>query len=88
MLALDETLRFLESYPPREIIIHYNKKLDNQINNLKYDDILSYLNISAIFLLYLNLEIKKIGYQKELLDRIFKNDSQLDTIDLLDLIFN
>lgn len=89
MLALDETLRFLESYSPREVIIHYNKKLDKKINNLTYDDILSYLNLTNknIFVLPEFKKLKKLSYQRELIDRIFALENQLDTIDLLGLSF-
>ena len=89
MLALDEALRFLESFPPREIILHYNEKLDNKINNLKYDDIISYLNIKKknIFTLSNYKKVKKLSYQKNLIERIFPSKNQIDSIDFLGLSF-
>ena len=59
MLALDETLRFLESYPPREVILYYNKKLDKLINNLVYNDYISYLNLKDENIFKLN-DMKKL----------------------------
>ena len=48
MLALDETIRFMETYPPREIVLYFNPELSHQINNLSYQDIISYLNLSHL----------------------------------------
>ena len=45
LLGLDDALRFIEKYPPREIILE-NKLNDNEIiANMKIEDILLYLNI-------------------------------------------
>ena len=89
MLALDETLRFLESYPPREVIMHYNKKLDKLINNLKYNDYLSYLNLKDENIFKINdmKKLKKISYQKELIGRIFPLEIEIDSVDYLGLSF-
>jgi DNA mismatch repair protein MutS len=89
MLALDETLRFLESYPPREVILNYNKKLDNKINNLTYSNYISYLNLKEdnIFKLSNMKNLKKISYQKELIERVFPSNMEIDSIDYLGLSF-
>jgi DNA mismatch repair protein MutS len=89
MLALDETLRFLESFPSREVIFHFNKKLENKINNLGREDIISYLNLKKdnIFELPEFKKLKKISYQKDLIERIFPSENQIDTIDYLGLSF-
>jgi len=85
MFALDDTIRFLEKYPPREILIYYNNELDNKINGLVYDDIISYLNldIKYIYKIENKKNIFKLSYQKEILNRTFNN--QINIIDLLDL---
>ena len=89
MLALDETLRFLESFPSREVIFNFNKKLENKINNLSKEDIISYLNLKKenIFELKEFKKLKKISYQKDLIERIFPSENQIDTIDYLGLSF-
>ena len=88
MLALDESLRFLEAYPTREIIIYFNEKLDRKINDLSYQDILSYLNISNknIFKMNKIKNLKKLSYQKDLFEKVFESD-QFDIIDNLGLSF-
>ena len=88
MLALDETLRFLENFNSKEIVIFYDKKNDKKINNLTYDDIISYLNISKlnIFTMTDYKKLKKISYQKQLFERIYKQ-SQIDIIEELELNF-
>jgi len=88
MLALDESLRFLEAYPTREIIIYFNEKLDRKINDLSYQDILSYLNISNknIFKMNKIKNLKKLSYQKEILEKVFESD-QFDIVDNLGLSF-
>ena len=88
MLSLDESLRFLEAYPTREIIIYFNDKLDRKINDLSYNDILSYLNLSNknIFKMNKVKNFKKLSYQKELFESVFETD-QFDIIDNLGLSF-
>jgi DNA mismatch repair protein MutS len=76
-LGLDNILRFLEKYPPREIILHNENIID-------LNDILNYLNIDIknIYIVKI-INHKKIQYQKELLDKVYNN-----SIDNLHLEFN
>lgn len=87
MLSLDDTVRFLEKYPPCETIYHFSSNLihhideNNGINRMRVDDIISYLNIKQELTTY-NLTnivmISNVKYQEKLLGDIF--DSQLEDI--------
>ena len=51
MFCLDDTIRFLESNPPNEVILDFSKEFqnymeNNKINNMCINDIISYLNLS------------------------------------------
>ena len=85
--GLDNTLRFLEKYPPREIILDNN--LDNMtIGNMNIDDILNYLSIDKNNTFTVNkTNHSKISYQKMLLDKIYKCDTNQNIIEILDLQF-
>ena len=85
--GLDNTLRFLEKYPPREIILDNN--LDNMtIGNMNIDDILNYLSIDKNNTFTVNkTNHLKISYQKMLLDKIYKCDTNQNIIEILDLQF-
>ena len=85
--GLDNALRFLEKYPPREIILDNNLGSE-VINNMNSDDILNYLNINKNNTFTINItNHKKISYQKMLLDKIYKCKSNLDIIEILELQF-
>jgi DNA mismatch repair protein MutS len=85
--GLDNTLRFLEKYPPREIILDNN--LDNMtIGNMNIDDILNYLGIDKNNTFTINkTNHSKISYQKMLLDKIYKCETNQNIIEILDLQF-
>jgi DNA mismatch repair protein MutS len=85
--GLDNTLRFLEKYPPREIILHDN--LDNEIiGNMTSDDITNYLGIEKKNTFTINItNHKKISYQKMLLEKIYKCETNMNIIELLELQF-
>ena len=87
MLSLDNTVRFLEKYPPCETIYHFTPQLihymdnNNGINRMRKDDIISYLGIQNELTTYslTNIEmISNVKYQEEILEDIFK--SQLEDI--------
>ena len=91
LLALDDAIRFLETYPSNEILVYYNDILDNKVKAMKYKDIVSYLgldNVNIYRFTDLDKKLKKISYQKDILERIFNNDNQFDIIDSLGLSFN
>ena len=91
LLGLDDALRFIEKYPPREIILE-NKLNDNEIiANMKIEDILLYLNIDIKKTYKISsTQIKqqeKINYQELLFNKIYKIKTNLNIIDYLGLQF-
>ena len=83
-IGLDEALRFIESFPPREIILHNNLK-DNDIS-MSSDEILDYLGLNKINI-YTIMIIKhnKLSYQRDLFNRIYKIESNIDIIEMIGL---
>ena len=84
---LDECYRFISIYNPVELLIVSDIKLENKIK----EEIIISLNINNILVHYkwenydnLNL-IKKILYQKELLEKVYSNNSMLNIIEYLNL---
>ena len=87
LLALDDAIRFMESYPPREIVLENNIK-DDMIANMKVEDILSYLNIEPGNTYTITKpHHKKIAYQKTLLEQIYKIESNLDIFEHIGIQF-
>ena len=85
MLALDNTIRFLEKYPPTETIYHFSNNIINAgiINRMTYDDIIKYVGIKEDMTTYKlsNPELViNAKYQNELIYKIFNNN--LDNINL------
>jgi DNA mismatch repair protein MutS len=92
MLALDNTVRFLEKYPPTETIYHFSIGLvnyinmqsnNNTINRMSMDDIIKYLGITNDMTTYKlsNPEmVLNIKYQTSFIENIFNNN--LDNINL------
>lgn len=87
-LGLDDTLRFIENFPPREVILNNNLTVDDCVANMKIEEILAYLNINEknTYSVTINNH-KKVAWQKNLFDRIFKIKSNVDIIELLGLQF-
>ena len=85
--CLDNSIRYLEKYPPREIILEISNNMENNtINNMNINDIVKYMGIDSKSVY--NMKIvnhKKIAYQKSLLERIYNCDNNV--IELLDLQF-
>ena len=82
MLALDNTIRFLEKYPPTETIYHFSYS-NISINRMTHDDIIKYVGIKEDMTTYklTNLElVNNVKYQNELIYKIFNNN--LDNINL------
>ena len=90
MLALDNTIRFLEKYLPTETIYHFSSGILNHINNngninrMNTEDIIKYLGIntqSGIIYKLSNSElVLNAKYQTETLQKVFNNN--LDSINL------
>lgn len=86
LIGLDNALRFLENYPPREIILDNNINEDEIISSMKISDILSYLNIKeeTTYKIKIN-QHKKISYQQLFLTNIYKYESNINIIEHLNL---
>lgn len=81
--SLDETLKFIHNFNPKEIIINY-KNLESYTE----DYLVSYLELhNRTFLIseFKSNEYSKISYQNNFLDSIFKKESLLSNIEDLDL---
>jgi len=81
--ALDETIRFMNTYQPKEVVINTNNLVENNI-----DKIINYLDLSKQQY-YLNIsdisKLNKVSYQEEVLNSIFQIKSKLNCIEFLDL---
>ena len=88
LLALDDTLRFLDNNPPREIILENNLLKDDTFANMKVDEILAYLNINENNVYTIKIvNHKKISYQKKLFEDIYKIETNVDIIEYLELTY-
>jgi DNA mismatch repair protein MutS len=85
-VGLDDSLRFIESFPPREIILQNNLKLSDNISSMNVEDILSYLGInqSETYCIEINKH-NKISYQRDLFNRIYKIETSIDIIEMIGL---
>ena len=88
MLALDGAVRFLEKYPPSEVIYYYSTNLSkymttNTINHMTINDILKYIGITDNIICYKlnNHEVlTNAKYQQSILEKIFN-----DTMECINL---
>jgi DNA mismatch repair protein MutS len=88
LIGLDDALRFMENYPPREIILENNLASDDSFANMKIDEILCYLNINPANTYSIKInQHKKLAWQKNLFNQIYKIESNIDPIELLGLQF-
>ena len=88
LIGLDDAQRFLETYPPREVILENNIKNEDQIANMKVDEILGYLGINPQTTYSVNItNHKKIAWQTNLFEQIYKTDTNIDIIEILGLQF-
>ncbi len=86
LLGLDDALRFMESHPPREIILENCLTKDDNVASLKADDVLSYLGLEEKNTYNIKIQNhKKISWQKKLFESIYKPDTNIDIIDKLEL---
>lgn len=88
-IALDDTIRFMETYPPKELIIDFNFDESEKVSNLTQYEILSYLKISkdkAHILGVKNNNYQKVPNQIKILENCrFNFSNQLSIIENLDL---
>ena len=87
MLSLDGAIRFLEKYPPTEVIIYYSKNIINymtinkHIGRMTLDDIIKYIGITDDITIYkLNNEnITNPSYQEMKISKIF-NEIEIENL--------
>lgn len=86
LLGLDDALRFMENYPPREIILENNLTNEDLVANMKVEEILGYLTIETTNTYSIKInQHKKIAWQKMLFQKIYKLETNVDIIELLGL---
>lgn len=84
LLGLDDALRFMENYPPREIILENNLTNEDLIANMKVEEILGYIGIDSTNTYSIKInQHKKITWQKILFEKIYKMESNINIIELL-----
>jgi DNA mismatch repair protein MutS len=83
LIGLDDITRFLEKYPPREILLEHNIKDDDVIGTMCFQDILLYLSIDikTVYTTTITYQ-RKTTYQKELLDKTFNTNNVIEMLDL------
>jgi len=83
--CLDDVNRYLETCPPKEIILHHSILKTDIINNMSLNDILGYLNIeNKMCFSYENTKNNsKLNYQKIIFNKIFPE--QTNIFDILNL---
>jgi DNA mismatch repair protein MutS len=86
LVGLDDALRFIESFPPREVILQNNLKPKDETLSLGVDDILSYLGIQQSNTYTIPItKHNKISYQRDLFNRIYKIETNIDIIEIIGL---
>ena len=83
--CLDDANRYLETCPPKEIILHHTFFETDIINNMSLNDILLYLNIEdKLRFSYANTKNNcKLSYQKIIFEKVFPG--QPNIFDILNL---
>lgn len=84
-IALDETIRFISSLSPKELIIYHKSK---EISHYNEEFIKSYLELDNKYFHYRNIiepKYFKLNYQNEFLKKIYNNTGQITPIEYLDL---
>lgn len=85
-IGLDDALRFIENFPPREIILQNNLKSSDNISSMSIEDILSYLGINQSDTYTIQIKNHhKISYQRDLFNRIYKMETNIDIIEMIGL---
>lgn len=86
-MSLDDTIRFLEMYPPQELILFFNFNDEEKVSNMNKEEIKSYLKINEdiIYNLIDYKKYQKAKYQSELLDKTFNIENMISAIDNIGL---
>jgi len=86
IIGLDDALRFIESYPPKEIVLQNNLNSTDTISSMKVNDIKSYLGLddSNIYTIPITKH-NKLSYQRDLFNRIYNIESNIDIIEMIGL---
>jgi len=88
LIGLDDAQRFFETYPPREIILENNLVDSDLIAGMKVNEILGYLGIDSETTYSVKITgHKKLQWQKNLFEQIYKLDTNIDIIEILGLQF-
>lgn len=75
MLALDDTIRYLETCPPREVILQTTINHNEQIANMSLSNILGYLGLENNMIFNVTNKLtNKISYQSEIFNKVFPNE--------------
>lgn len=84
LLALDDTLRFLDTVPAREILLI--NKINEPIANMKPSEIIQYLQLDDKNIFTIKLENhEKVKYQERILTQVFPSNNQLCVFENLGL---
>jgi len=84
--SLDDSILFLQNHPPREVIIQSNLLENDLFDNMTVTDILNYLNIDSKNLFHFKIvNHTKIAWQQQFLESIYKNESNINIIERLEL---
>jgi len=84
MMALDDGIRYIETCPPKEIILFNKLDSNEKINNMSINDILNYLNLDNNSIYNINQKNnEKLAYQKIIFEKIFIN--QINIFEILNL---
>jgi DNA mismatch repair protein MutS len=85
LLALDDTLRFLDTVPASEILLVNN--ITDSIANMKPTDIIQYLQLNEKNVFNIKIDKHdKIKYQERILSQVFPSNNQLSVFENLDLV--
>jgi DNA mismatch repair protein MutS len=83
LIGLDDTVRFMEKYPPKEIIFEHNLLADDVIGTMNINDITNYLSIDIKTIYKTTItNQKKTSFQKQFLDTIYNTTNIIDILDL------
>jgi DNA mismatch repair protein MutS len=78
IIALDDSIRYLETTNPIEVLIYTTIKDDEQIQNMTIKNIIEYLGFSEKMLFNINFKnTNKISYQQIIFEKIFKNQPNI-----------
>ena len=84
--SMDDAVRFINSFNPKEILIHRKKFKNDSIKTIDKDKLINYLEIGNKNYNYkekFNNKYNKISFQNEFLKRIFPKTGMLSPIEYL-----